>query len=152
MQESSPSRTAGIAMREVTLAGVKYLLSQPDKVRKAADEEAVVISRRLDLLPALAKSCLGMTLEQQNAWRKGYIERMTCGIASRDEWAAYFDSNWRMAFRFWNALDPKHKTMDLLDGVRWAYEVLMSYDVTKEEWQSLELALRAVSQSEQLGE
>ena len=171
-ERSSPSRTAGVVMRKVTLAGTEYTLSQPDRVRKAADEEAVVISRRLDMLPALARSCASLPEEERAAWRKDYIATMTCGIASPEEWAVYYRSLWQPAFRFWNALDPVHKMMPgdpgdrtsrpprppvaprpmtLLEGVEWSYELLNSDDVSKEEIDSMWLAIRVVSQEEQLG-
>lgn len=149
MDTSSASRTAGVVLREATLAGQVYLLSQPDKVRKAADEEAVVISRRLDMLPALAQSCAAIPELERAAWRSAYIDKMMCGIASPQEWSAYTSSLWHLAFRFWNALDPKHKeNRTLLDGVRWSYELLNNDDVTMLEIDALWLAIRCVSQED----
>jgi hypothetical protein len=150
---SSPSRTAGICIRKATLGGVEYVLSVPDKVRRAADEEAVVISRRLDMLPALAKACADIPAEERQAWRQDYIRTMIVGIASPEEWTTYYRSPWNTAFRFWNALDPKEKgDRSLLDGVGWCYELLNADDVTDQERDSLWLAIRMVSQEGALGE
>lgn len=160
MEKSSPSRTAGFVVRKVTVGEVEYTLSQPDKVRKAADEEALIISRRLDMLAALAKACAELPVKQQAAWRDAYISAMMCGIASELEWHAYWDSLWNLAFRFWNALDPKDRlrfggtdgrtTGDMLIGVSWAYEIVSSTERTKEEIDSLWLAIRCVSQEDAL--
>lgn len=152
MERSSPSRTAGIVIRKVTLAGVEYVLSQPDRVRKAADEEAVVISRRQ--LPQ------GLLPED----RASAINALVSGIASSEEWNIYYRSLWQLAFRFWNALDPDDRKKALgrpilpndrkalLEGVTWAYELVGSDGVTKEEIESLWLAIRMVSQEVQVGE
>ena len=155
MERSSPSRTAGTVLREVKMGSETFLLSQPDRVRRAADEEAVVIARRLDMLPALAKACVGIPEEERVAWRRDYINTMVCGIASPEEWTTYYRSLWQLAFRFWNALDPKHKLTDdgkrrktLLEGVTWAYEVVNSDDVSKEDIDSLWLGIRVVSQED----
>jgi len=154
MERSSPSRTAGAVNREVSLAGETYLLSQADKVRKAADEESVVIARRLDMLPAIAKACEEIPKESRAEWRRDYLNSMICGIASPEEWANYYRSLWEFAFRFWNALDLKHKLnpqgaqMSLLEGVLWAYELLSSSDVTKADIDALMIAVRMVSQED----
>ena len=152
MERSSPSRTAGVVIRKVRLGGgAEYTLSQPDKVRKAADEEAVVIARRIDMLPALAKACQALPEESRAAWRRDYINMMVCGIATPEEWSAYYRSFWQLAFRFFNALDPEDKNkkgVSLLDGVAWAYEMVSGEDVTKEEIDSLWLAIRMVSQED----
>lgn len=154
MERSSPSRTAGTAMREVTLGGKKYLLSQCDKVRRAAEEEAVIISRRLDMLPAVTRACAGLPDEERAGWRAAYIERMMCGIASMDEWESYERSLWKVAYRFWNALDPHYKLDEndkpktLLVGVEWAYQVLQTSETTRDEWDALMIAVRIVSQEE----
>jgi len=140
-------------IRKVKLGGVEYTLSQPDKVRKAADEEAVVISRRLDMLPALARACEGLPEESRAAWRRDYINTMVCGIASPEEWTVYYRSLWQLAFRFWCALDPADRgNRSLLDGVSWAYEIVGGEGVTKEDMDSLWLAIRVVSQEDALGE
>lgn len=153
MERSSPSRTAGFCIRKITLAGVEYTLSQPDKVRKAADEESVVIARRMDILPAIARSCASLPDMERDAWRRDYISTMVCGIASPEEWRSYYNSLWQLAFRFWNALDAKDRAgKSLLDGVAWAYEVINSEDVSREDIDSLWLAIRMVSQEAPLGE
>ena len=157
-ERSSPSRTAGVCLRNVTILGETYLLSQADKVRRAADEEAVIISRRLDMLQAIGRACVALPVEERAAWREQFIEKMMSGIATPSEWNTYYNSLWRLAFRFWNALDPKHKadpsnpgrSMTLLDGVAWAYELLSSDDVTKDEIDSLWLAIRMVSQEDSI--
>ena len=161
MERSSPSRTAGIAVREVTIQGNVYLLSQPTKVRKAADEEAVIIARRLDMLPTLARACENLPEESRAAWRRDYISVMTCGIASLEEWRAYYGSVWQFAFNFWCALDPKHKVdpnshprdprpMSLIDGVLWSYNLLEGAETAEQE--AVVLATKLVSQEEALGE
>ena len=152
MQRSSASRTSGVCIRKATLAGTEYTLSRPDKVRKAADEEAVVISRRLDILPALARACEEIPETSRREWRRDYISVMVTGIASPEEWANYFRSPWQMAFRFWNALDEKDRgNRSLLDGVEWAYDTITAQDVTEDEYESLKLAIRMVSQQDSLG-
>ena len=158
MEYSSASRTAGVVAQEVTLGGVKYLLSQPDKVRKAADEESVVLARRLDMLPAIARACEALPPESQEAWRNAYISHLVCGFASRDEWNAYYSSLWYEAFRFWNALDPEHRvdrshpkrprTRTLVEGVTWAYEIIADEAVTPDERLAFRVAARIVSQSD----
>lgn len=149
MERSSPSRTAGVVLRNVTLNGETYLLSNPDRVRKAAEEEAVVISRRLDMLPAIARACAGLPADQQQGWRKDYLNAMMIGIASPDEWGAYYRSLWRLAFRFWSALDDKHKAgRNLLEGVAWCYELVNADGVLNTELDSLEMAIRITSQEE----
>ncbi len=153
MERSSPSRTAGVVMKEVTLGDKTYLLSQPDRVRKTADEESVIIARRLDMFPALARACAVIPEQERAAWRRDYIDAMICGIASVKEWNAYYGSLWRDAFRFWNALDPKEKgDKTLLDGVSWAYEILTDDRRTKDEMDALWLAVRVVSQEDLVGE
>ena len=147
MEKSSPSRTAGVVIREVTLGGTKFVLSQPDKVRRAADEEAVIISRRQ--MPA------GLDPVDKAA----AINSMMCGIATPEEWRAYWRSLWELAFRFWNALDPedrkKHAGTDgktpagLLQGVRWAYDVVSQDGITREEIDDLWMAIKMVSQEEE---
>jgi hypothetical protein len=169
MERSSASRTAGVVVRTVTMGSEEYLLSNPDRVRKAADEEAVVIARRLDMLAALARACEALPEASRAQWRQDYIQKMLCGIASPEEWSAYYRSIWRLAFRFWNALDEKHKIlpgdpgdqwarpprpaipprrMTLLEGVSWAYELVNREDVGRAQVDSLELALEAVSQAD----
>ncbi len=151
MERSSPSRTAGVVIRKVTLAGVEYTLSVPTKVRKAADEEAVVIARRLDMLPAIARSCASLPEAERIAWRQSYITSMLIGIASKQEWAAYYDSLWNLAFLFWNALDPSQKgNRTLMEGVAWAYELVNDENVTNEEVGSLWIAIKMVGQEETL--
>jgi hypothetical protein len=93
-ERSSPSRTAGVCIREVTLGSMTYTLSREDRVRKAADEEAVVISRR------------HVPDELSGQDRADAIACVVCGIATPQEWSAYIYSAWLTAFRFWNALDP----------------------------------------------
>lgn len=148
MERSSPSRTAGVCIRKVTLGGVSYTLSQPDKVRKAMDEEAVVIARRQ--LPR------GLSPEERSA----AMAALVCGIAYPEEWSAYWRSLWNPAFRFWNALDPADRDkalgrrvlpddrIALLEGVEWAYDVLSGEDVTPEEREAFYPALSMVSQDE----
>jgi hypothetical protein len=153
MERSSPSRTMGVVAREVTLAGNRYLLNQPDRVRKAADEEAVVLSRRLDLLPALSRACATLPVSERDAWRREYVAAMVSGIATAEEWAVYFRSTWQLAFRFWSALDPKQRgDRSLTDGVAWAYEIVNDSNVTRDEIDALWLAIRIVSQEDLLGE
>lgn len=149
MQRSSPSRTAGVVSRDVTLAGATFTLSTPTLVRTAADEEAVIVSRRR--LPE------GLSPEAQSM----AMDKILCGIASPVEWQSYYNSLWRLAFRFWSHLDPKHKVdlsdpkhprvMGLTEGVAWAYEVLNDDDITEDERESLYLAMRIVSQEDALG-
>lgn len=149
MDRSSPSRTAGVVVRKVWLGGDEFTLSQPDKVRKAADEEAVVISRR-----QLPKSLTGDD-------RKEAINAMMCGIATPEEFEAYRRSAWRLAFRFWNALDPTDRMKyagvsgktpaELIAGVEWAYEVLSSDERTVEEFDNLWRAILMTSQEELVG-
>ena len=158
-QRSSAARTAGGVAREVTIGDITYLLSQPDKVRRAMDEEMFLLSKRLDILPAIAARCADMPAQEAAAWRHEAIESMMCGIAFVREWQAYYDSLWQWAFRFWNALDissrPKEitklgPTKAILDGVRWAYEILDG--ATKVEMDSIVTAIRTVSQENPLGE
>lgn len=159
-ERSSPSRTAGVVIRRVTLGETTYLLSQVDKVRKAADEEAVIVARRLDMLAALVSATDKLPVARQDAWRNAYIQQLIVGIASTREWQAFFGSLWKTAFRFWNALDPTEKLdpkdergkrqRTLLDGVEWAYEIVCSDDVTVEQRESLELALDMVSQENEI--
>ena len=158
-QRSSPARTAGGVARPVTIGDTTYLLSQPDKVRRAMDEEMFLISKRLDILPVIAARCADMPAAEAAAWRKEAIESMMCGMAFAREWQAYYDSLWQWAFRFWNALDAssrpeeitkRSRTQALLDGVRWAYEVLDAS--TKTEMDSVVAAIRTVSQEAPLGE
>ena len=150
-ERSSPSRTAGVCVRKITLAGTEFTLSQADKIRKAADEEAVIIGRRLDMLPAIARACMALPEEERAAWRRDYIATMIVGIASVAEWQAYYTSLWRLAFRFWNTLDPDHKgKRTLLDGVAWCYEIINDADVTKDNLDSLELAIEMVSQESEV--
>jgi len=148
---SSPSRTAGVVIRKVTVGGQEFTLSQPDRVRKAADEEAVVLSRRLDMLPSVVRACTALPTDEQRAWRRDYINAMMCGIATPEEWSAYYRSMWELAFRFWNAMDPADRGgRSLVDGVTWCYEMVSSEGVTKDEMESLWVGIRMVSQEEAL--
>jgi hypothetical protein len=149
MERSSAARTAGAVVREVTLSGTTYTLSTPDTVRKAADEEAVIVGRRLDTLQALVQACDALPAERRGVWVDNYVKSMIVGMASPQEWEAYFNSLWRDAFRLWHALDPKHKEgKTLLEGVRWAYEAICAPDVSGAELTELRLAIRIVSQEE----
>lgn len=153
MERSSAARTAGVVMREVTLGDQTYLLSKPFRVRKAADEEAVILARRMDLFPAIAKACLAIPEGERAAWRRDYIEAMICGFASPREWITYARSLWELAFRFWHVLDDKHHDgRNLLDGVAWAHEIVSDPGRTQAEMDSLEIAIQFVSQDAPLGE
>lgn len=149
MGKSSPSRVAGAVMRKVQVGGDEFTLSTPDLVRKAADEEAVIIARRLDMLPAIVRACEALPQERQAAWMNAYLDKMMCGIATGDEWQAYYRSAWYDAFRFWHALSPEDKgNRSLLDGVQWAYEAISRDAVTADEMKSLRIAIRMVSQED----
>ena len=151
MDRSSPARTAGKVSREVTLGGVKYVLSEPDKVRRAADEEMLVVARRLDMLGPLMQSCELLPEKSRGEARQQYIQAMICGIASPEEWRAYYRSPWQTAFKLWNALAPAHKKdKTFLEGVAWAYEVINDSATTQDEMDSLSLAIRIVSQEDAL--
>lgn len=150
---SSPSRTLGVVCRKVTILGVEYLLNQPAKVRTAADEEAFILSRRADTLAAMMRAASTLSPAEKAAWRRDYINAMLCGIASSEEWSAYFTSLWRLAFRFWSALDPEQKAgRSLIDGVEWAYSIVNMPGITKEELDSLDLSCDIVSQQQDVGE
>jgi hypothetical protein len=149
MERSSPSRVSGSLIRSVTIGGEIYMLSNPDRVRKAADEEAVIISRRQ------VPECLSQD-ERTLA-----MNALVCGIASLEEWVNYRRSLWNISFRFWNALDVKDKAnaigcrpselsgrRSLLDGVAWAYELFNSEDRTEEEFDNVWAAIRMVSQED----
>ena len=158
MERSSAARTMGTVTRQVTLGDQTYLLSKPFRVRKAADEEAVIIARRLDLFPALVRACAALPAAEQAAWRRDYLNTMLCGFATPHEWTAYARSLWEMAFRFWHVLDPKHKRgadgqeMSLLDGVAWAFEVINDQSRTTEELDTLQMEISLVGQEVPLGE
>jgi hypothetical protein len=143
-ERSSPSRVAGLVVREVTVAGQVFTLNQSDKVRKAADEESLVLSRR-----QIPDSLTGQD-------RQAAIGLMLCGIATPEEWGNYYRSLWPMAFKFWCAMDPRHqddpsnpkRKRTLLDGVRWCYELINT--ASGDELENLSLALRVVSQEEEI--
>ena len=150
MEQSSPSRTAGLCVRTVTLAGESYVLSQPQKVRKAADEEMVVCSRR-QIPPGISDTD-----------RPSAIAAVVAGIASPEEWRSYLNSAWQLAFCFWTALDPAERKRcagvagktpaETVKGVYWAYETVMNADVTQDEVQLAWAAIRCVGQEDALGE
>jgi hypothetical protein len=149
MAKSSPSRTAGAVVRKVQIGGVEYELSTPDLVRKAADEEAVLIARRLDMMPAVVRACEALPEDKRATWMSSYLDKMVCGIASNQEWLAYYSSPWQDAFRFWHALAPEERAgRTLLDGVQWAYEVISGDDVSADDMRALRLAIRMVSQED----
>lgn len=160
MERSSPSRTAGVVVREATIAGEKYLLTQPDTVGKAAEEESVIIAKRLDMYEAVMQSVAAMPEKLQERAMTIYIDKLVCGIASVSEWDAYYKSWWKLAFDFWSALHPRHKRDGMgnertpLEGVKWAYEKLTEWSnkATKEEFDKLKLDIRIVSQRDLLGE
>jgi len=147
-----------VVVRKVSLAGVQYTLSQPDKVRKSADEEAFIISRRMDMIPAIARSCANVSPTERAEWRNAAIEKLMTGIASPEEWKSYYFSMWELAFRFWNALDPTDRVQhagvsgttsaEMITGVEWAYEVIKHDDVTAEDRDVLQRAIQCVSQEE----
>lgn len=144
MERSSPSRTAGAVLRKVKVAGTEYVLSRVDRVRRASDEEMVVTSRR--------RAPTGLAGDDRAAAMDAYV----AGIASAAEWKSYYGSAWRLAFRFWNALDFKDRQKhlghvgkepsELLEGVEWAFETLRGFDVTADEVDILHVALDVVSQ------
>ncbi len=159
-QQSSPSRVAGLVAREVSVGGVTYLLSEPNKIRTSGDEEKLVIGRRLAAaLPAAAKACADLPPDQQRAWREQFAESFISGIASRTEWKNYYDSLWWNAFRFWCALDVKHKLdpadrfgkreLDLLSGCVMAHQILST--ATEDEMDAVMASVLGVSQSEEVG-
>jgi hypothetical protein len=134
-QESSASRVAGKAYRTFEHDGVKYLLSQPLRMGNYGDEEALVLSRRIDpgdfglrMMTRLPASC-------HAALWQGCAAAAMRGIPSEEEWAAYNGSSWKTAFMLWNTLDPKHKVdrdtkgpIDLMSGVQWALGILAAMD------------------------
>jgi hypothetical protein len=141
----------GRVLCPVVLGWQEFTLSEPDKVRRAQDEEAVVIARRLDVLQQLIRDCDRLPEETRGAMRQQYIASMISGIASPEEWANYYRSLWHTAFGFWNALAPEHKVgKNLLGGVAWAYELINGQGVTKADLDALELAIRVVSQEDAL--
>lgn len=141
---ASEARVAGAITRDVTLNGVAYTLSQPDRVKKAADEERLLISLRQ--LPA------GLTGQD----RKDAIAAMTIGMASTEEWQAFYGSIWSDAAAFWRALDPKHRLdpddprgkreRSFVEGAKWCYELLKAEGVTYEERGELSREIDLVSQ------
>ena len=148
---SSPSRVAGIVAREVSIAGENLVLNQPTKVRTASDEEAVVIGRRTNTVAAVVAACAGLPREEQAAWRRDAIEAFTCGFARDDEWKAYYGSVWPMAFRRWCCLSKESRgDRTLLRGVEWCYNLINDKSVTTEVLDEVALAMRAVSQEDEL--
>jgi hypothetical protein len=157
---SSPSRVAGVCIRHAALGAQKFCLSQPDKVRRVADEEALIVSRRLDMLVPMTEACAKLDAAQGDRVLSLFIDRLMCGIASQSEWVAYFQSRWRLAFRFWNALDPEHKLdpadplrqrpLSMIKGVHWAFELICSAEVTEEQREALEVAIEQVSQETEI--
>lgn len=154
-EKSSPSRVAGTVIREVSLGGETYTLSQPDRVRKAADEEALIIARRVtSALSAVGQAMAEMPAQERAEWRSSFTQALIVGIASPEEWSNYYRSRWFDAFRFWSALDPKHKTepdndkreRNVLDGTRWVYELMHRKEVTSDELELAAIAVKAVSQ------
>ena len=163
-ERSSPSRVAGVCIRKVTLLGTEYTLSQPDKIRKAALEECVIVSRRLDMLEAMTQACGRLPAAQGNHLFGMFLDRAMSGVPSAEEWKNYWTSNWRLAFRFWNALDPSDRAKALgvnevkpsdrkalLEGVEFCFELIMHEDTSEAELNALNLAIRATSQEELVG-
>jgi hypothetical protein len=132
MNGSSAARVSGKVYREVELLGKKYLLSQPSKIGDVADEQAFILSRRLDPM-AFALRAIQCTPPNRHAsiW-EGCAAAAARGIPTVEEQAAFDASEWNLAFRLWLTLDPKHKygseavATDLLGGVEWAMSVLRS--------------------------
>ena len=150
-ERSSPSRVLGQVIRKVTLGGVDFTLSQCDKIRRAADEECVIVARRLDILAGLVEACDKLPEASKTVWINAALDKLMCGIASPDEWRSYYRSHWRLAFRFWNALDPSHKgSRSLLEGVTWAFEQIMQDGVPAAEMEALERAIEMVSQENEV--
>jgi len=130
MERSSPARVSGRAFREVTLDGQKYILSQPLKVGSFAEQEGLILSRRLDVVELVAIPAISRLPAHMHAsvW-EGVASAAARGMASKEEWGAYHDSLWKKAYMLWSTLDPKHKATPmgpkpLKEGVEWALDIL----------------------------
>jgi len=128
--KSSPSRVAGKVIREITISGDVYTLSQPQRVGDIAEEEAIVLSRRQDPLVFAVRACQQMPANRHASVWEGCAAAAMRGIPTDEEWEAYEASLWKPAFKFWKALDPKHyEGRVLLEGVRWALGLLREMEV-----------------------
>lgn len=134
-QVSSASRVAGKAFRTFEYEGMKYLLSQPLRIRNYAEEEALVLSKRIDPGEFGVRMISRLPVSFHAAIWQGCAAAGMRGIPSEDEWSAYNSSSWKTAYMLWNTLDGKHKIdqetkepIDLMAGVDWALGVITSLD------------------------
>lgn len=150
-QESSPSRVAGVVYRTFIYKDKKLLLSRSLRIKSFIEEEAFVLAKRLD--PKMFGLRVYQDLpssERVNLW-EGCARAAMSGIPNAAEWLAYNNSTWKSAYVFWHCLDDKHKTdketkepIDLLEGVAWAAEFLVSLPPEKQ--QELFVLIDIVSQ------
>jgi hypothetical protein len=151
MERSSPARVSGKTTREVTLLGVTYTLSEPERVGGYAMQEELILARRLDGIAMAIRACNQLPPNRHAAVWEGCALAASRGIASQDEWAAFEASLWRPAFMFWQALDKKHKgNKTMVDGVTWAIEIINS--ISSDDFTVLMGNIALVSQEKALGE
>jgi hypothetical protein len=153
--QGSPARVGGKLFREVEIDGTKYVLSQPQRVGSFGDQEALIISRRLDPIVFGMRVCERLPANRHSACWEGCAAAASRGIASQEEWASYEGSMWKPAYLLWAALDPKHKLrpdgktpMTLADGVAWTVELVDA--MTNEKFREIMREVSLVGQDESI--
>lgn len=126
-QESSAARVAGKVYKTFEFEEKKYLLSQPLRLASYADEEALVLWKRIDPGEFGVRMVSRLPATFHAAVWEGCARAAMSGIPSAEEWSAYSNSTWKTAYMLWQTLDPKHKIdkeskepIDLTEGVQWA--------------------------------
>lgn len=150
-QQSSAARVAGKTYRTFEHEGAKYLLSQPLRMGSYSDEESLVLYKRIDPGEFGLRMASRLPASYHAAIWEGCAAASMRGIPSEEEWAAYNASSWKTAFMFWQTLDAKHKVdketkqpIDMIDGVRWAMNVVTS--LPRDKLQELCILIALVSQ------
>ena len=135
-QQSSAARVAGKNVRDFHYKGFRYWLTQPLTMGKYADEETLVIWKRMDPGEFAGKMIQRLPLTYHQGVLNAAALVANGGIPTEDEWTNYGHSMWKKAYRLWVCLDPRHKqdpqtklSLNLIDGVEWCLRIL--YDAAQ---------------------
>jgi len=114
-----------------------------------AEEEELVLSRRMDHVAFAIEACRRSPSSRHTAIWEGVSAAYSRGIATQEEWEAYYASVWRPAFLLYKTLDPQHtRDRTMLQSVQWCLDLLRS--LGDEDSQRLWEAVRFVSQEDDL--